>query len=234
MGREPDAGGLNYWSNELDKCAGDAKCLRARRIDISAAFFVETEFQQSGSYIYRLYKAALGCQPTYAEFNADRSKVIGGAALETNKTAFAGEFVRRAEFAQKYSSATTAESFVTLLIQSMRQSAGVDLNEQRDSLIAAYTSSGGDTNESRSRVVREAIETASFKQAVYNQSFVLMQYFGYLKREPDAGGYEFWLDVLNNRDAGNYRGMVCSFITSTEYQLRFATIALHSNRECGQ
>ena len=61
-----------------------------------------------------------------------------------------------------------------------------------------------------------------------------MRYFGYLPRDADEGGYEFWLDVLNNREPGNYRGMVCAFITSVEYQKRFSSVAAHSNRECSQ
>jgi hypothetical protein len=61
-----------------------------------------------------------------------------------------------------------------------------------------------------------------------------MQYFGYLRRDPEEGGYLFWLDVLNNREANNYRSMVCAFLTSTEYQLRFAPVVSRTNAECGQ
>jgi hypothetical protein len=61
---------------------------------------------------------------------------------------------------------------------------------------------------------------------------VLMQYFGYLRRNPDQGGYDFWLNILNSQP-NNFDGMVCSFITSTEYQLRFGTVATHSNADCG-
>ena len=63
---------------------------------------------------------------------------------------------------------------------------------------------------------------------------LLMQYFGYLRRDVDQGGYDFWLDVVNNRELNDYRGMVCAFITSSEYQLRFGTVATRSNADCGQ
>src|SRR5207253_4553966 len=125
---------------------------------------------------------------TYAEFSADRRKVVGGAALE----AFAQEFVQRPEFAQRYGSATTADQFVNALLQVMKQASGVDLSAQRSALVAKYQS-GGSLNDERASALREAIDDASFKQAEYNPSFVLMQYFGYLKRDPDAGGYQFWL-----------------------------------------
>ena len=72
-----------------------------------------------------------------------------------------------------------------------------------------------------------------FAPAEYNNAFVLMQYFGYLRRNPDQGGYDFWLNVLNNRVPNNYRAMVCAFITSTEYQVRFGSLVTHANSECG-
>jgi hypothetical protein len=59
-----------------------------------------------------------------------------------------------------------------------------------------------------------------------------MEYFGYLRRDLDRSGFDFWLNVLNHSDQGNYRGMVCSFLTSAEYQQRFSPIVTHSNAEC--
>jgi len=84
----------------------------------------------------------------------------------------------------------------------------------------------------RSLAVRDAVQANAFAQAEYNKAFVLMEYFGYLRRNPDTGGYDFWLDVLNGREAGNYRGMVCAFLTSSEYQSRFSGVVTHSNADC--
>lgn len=50
----------------------------------------------------------------------------------------------------------------------------------------------------------------------------------------DQGGYDFWLDILNNREPNNYRDMICSFITSREYQERFGSVVTRSNADCGQ
>jgi hypothetical protein len=233
LGREPDANGLAYWTSELDKCGDDAACLNQRRIGISAAFFIESESQLTGSYIYRLYKGALGRQVSYAEFSADRPQVIGGESLEASRAAFAGQFVQRGEFMQKYSQATSAESFVDDLLMNIRQASGADLTGQRSALIAKYRSAS-EMNESRALVVREAIDNGAFQSAEYNKAFVTMEYFGYLRRDAEEGGYQFWLNVLDNQEPGNYRGMVCSFITSAEYQERFSSYAGHSNRDCGQ
>jgi hypothetical protein len=233
LGREADTGGLQYWTTELEKCGTDALCLNHRRIGVSAAFFIEAEPQQTGSFVYRLYKAALGRQLSYNEFSSDRQQVIGGANLDASRAALAVQFVQRAEFRQKYSGHNSAESFVDALVANMKQASGVDLSGQRGDFINKYNA-GADINEGRSFALREAIEQTSFKEAEYNPSFVLMEYFGYLKRDPDADGYKFWLNVLNNKEPGNYRGMVCSFITSAEYQSRFSSFISHSNRECGQ
>ena len=94
-------------------------------------------------------------------------------------------------------------------------------------MLSDYDSGG------RSLVVRDAAQANSFQQAEYNKAFVLMEYFGYLRRNPDVGGYDFWLNVLDGREAGNYRGMVCAFITSAEYQMRFGSLVTHANAECG-
>ncbi|MGA9997823.1 MAG: ELWxxDGT repeat protein, partial [Pyrinomonadaceae bacterium] len=233
LGREPDQGGLNYWTIQLDRCGSNAGCLHRQRIDVSAAFFIEQELQQTAFYIYRLYAGPLGRRPTYAEFAADRTLIVGGANLEAGKAAFADAFVRRAEFVQKYQAATTAEAFVDALIQVIKDARGVDLSAQRSALIAKYNT-GANLSESRSLTVRAIIENDLFKAAEYNRAFVLMQYFGYLKREPDQAGYDFWLNVLNNREPNNYRGMVCSFVTSAEYQNRFSPIVTRSNSDCAQ
>ena len=169
----------------------------------------------------------------YAEFNADRPRVLAGEDLETNRSNFANEFVARPEFTLKYQNATTGDTFVDALLATVMQSTGLDLSAQRDALLAEY-SQGEDQVHSRSRVLRTLSDNSAIKDAAYNPSFVLMEYYGYLRRDVDRGGYDFWLDVLNNGAPGNYRGMVCAFLTSTEYQLRFSPVITHSNAECQQ
>ncbi len=233
LGREPDEGGFNYWSDRILECGSDVACVNARRRDVAAAFFIEAEFQQTGSFIYGIYKGSLGRSPVYTEFSSDRQQVIGGANLDAKKQAFAESFVRRAEFVAMYQADTSGESFVDALLQNVQQSSGIDLNNQRESLISKYNS-GASLNESRGLVVRALTESAAFRQTQYNAAFVRTEYFGYLRRDPEPEGNNFWVDVLNNREPGNFRAMVCSFITSTEYQRRFSSIVSHSNGECGQ
>lgn len=62
----------------------------------------------------------------------------------------------------------------------------------------------------------------------FNRAFVLLQYFGYLRRNPDEtpdadfSGYDFWLGKLNEFK-GNFiqSQMVLAFIKSLEYRGRF-------------
>jgi Domain of unknown function (DUF4214) len=225
LNREPDPSGLHYWTEQITRCGNDDLCLKAQRISVSAAFFIELEFQETGSFVYRFYKASYGRIPTYAEFVNDRSKVIGGADLEVNKQAFASDWVSRAAFLQVYPATMTPVQFVNKLFDT---AALVPYTAQRQQLINDMQN-----GKSRAQVLRDVIEIADFKTREYNPSFVLMQYFGYLHRDPDQGGYDFWLNVLNNREPNNYRGMVCAFITSREYQERFGLLLRRSNADCG-
>lgn len=232
LDREPDTGGWDYWTAQITDCGNDALCIHQRRIGVSAAFFVELEFQRTGSFVYRLYKGGLGRRPTFIEFKTDRAQVIEGPNLEQTKQALALAFVQRSEFVAKYVGKNTADSFADALILTIQQSAGVNLTAaSRTNIINAYNT-GANENEKRAKSLRAAIDEVPFVDAEYNPSFVLMQYFGYLRRDPDEGGYQFWLDILNNRVPGNYRSMVCAFLTSTEYQQRFGTSITRSNRDC--
>jgi len=230
LSRFPDQGGMDYWNNQIASCGTNVLCTYTQRVNVSAAFFIELEFQRTGSFVYRIYKGGLGRQPVYSEFGPDRRQIVDGPNLEATKQAFALAFVQRPEFVNKYAAATNGTSFVSALIASIQQNTGVTLASQP--ILDRYNA-GADMNQSRAFAVRQAIDDSTFGNAEYNPAFVLMQYYGYLRRDPDQGGYSFWLDVLNNRVPGNYRGMVCAFITSPEYQLRFGNTATQNDHNCG-
>jgi len=233
LGRDPDGAGLDYWAGQLEQCGDDAPCMRARRIAVSAAFFAGVEFQQTGSFVYRLYKTALARQPSFAEFSEDRSQVIGGDDLESRRRSLALAFVKRREFVRRYPQSMSAAQFVDGLLAAINQTSGLNLSQMRSSLMALYD----DTDMGRAAILQEAADNPAFTQAEYNRAFVLMQYYGYLRRDVDRGGYDFWLNTLNTRlpsDSGGYRDMVCAFLTSAEYQLRFGIQPSRTNSECGR
>lgn len=222
LNRFPDQGGWDYWTGEINKCGTDQVCINRRRLGVSAAFFVENEFQRTGGFIYRVYRSTLNRQPTYAEFMQDRKLVIEGDTLEATKVAYVNAFVQRPEFVQKYQNFSVED-----LLDTVKRTSGVDLSSQKSALISLYNSGG------RAAVVRQVADDAAFAQAVKNNSFVRMEYFGYLRRDPDPGGEAFWNDVLSNKEPNNFRGMVCAFLTSREYQERFGSRVTHHDSECG-
>jgi hypothetical protein len=228
LNREPEPGGLAYWSNEIDKCGADATCVNRRRVDVSAAFFLSAEFQETGYFVYRLYKAAFdgatGTRPTYLEFTQDRSRLLAGTNLETMKTALVNDFIARQEFINIYQNLTNAEYVDRLNANTGNSLTSAERNALVNGLNAFFPT------ETRASVLRKVTDNAVFKGRETNNAFVLMEYFGYLRRDPEAGGYAFWLNVLNR--TGNFRGMVCAFITSAEYQDRFSSVRTRNDSIC--
>jgi hypothetical protein len=79
------------------------------------------------------------------------------------------------------------------------------------------------------------INNRAFIDVEYNREFVAAEYFGYLRRDADIGGFLFWLGQVNSaplRSTTKQHAMVCSFITSGEYQMRLSPVVTHTNQEC--
>ena len=231
LSREPDQAGFDFWTGQIvTTCGADLACIHTRRLDVSAAFFVEQEFQESGAYVYRLYKAAFGeavnYRPAYSAFVPDRARVVGSANLAQGKLDFANLFASRSEFTNRYPTSMTPTQFVDATLLTVQQGAGVTFTaSERTAFINTVTSNG------RGTFLRDLGDNAAFKNALFNRAFVLTQYFGYLKRDPDQAGYDFWLGTINGQPQ-NIRGMVCAFVTSAEYQLRFSAVVTRTNTDC--
>jgi dipeptidyl aminopeptidase/acylaminoacyl peptidase len=225
LNRQPDDSGRSFWTAQIAACGSDAACVNRKRVDVSAAFFIEQEFQQTGFFLIRLYRAAFGRFPTYAEFIRDRSQLIGGGSLAATQTAFTTEFVNnRADFSSLYAATTNAQ-----FIDKLNANTGGALSQaERDALVNGLNNG----TETRISALIKLVNNATFTQQQFNAGFVLTEYFGYLRRDPDSDGFNFWLNILNNRVPGNFRAMVCAFTTSTEYQQRFSTIVSRRNGDC--
>jgi hypothetical protein len=243
--RAADSGGLAFWKNQIDECTTQA-CREIRRINVSAAFFVSIEFQQTGYLVERLYKVAYGDAVGTStlggthqlsvpivrlnEFLADtqqigRGVIIGqpGAdqLLEANKQALIAEFVLRSRFTTAFPLGMPAAQFVDTL---NTNAGGVLSQSERDQLVSDLTLGA----KTRAQVLRAVAEDSDLFAAETNRAFVLAQFFGYLRRNPndtpdaDYTGYDFWLGKLNQFN-GNFVNaeMVKAFILSGEYQARF-------------
>jgi hypothetical protein len=246
LNRQPDAAGLAFWTNEITSCGSNAQCIEAKRINVSAAFYLSIEFQQTGYLVERLYKTAYGSAPgasTFGgthqlpvpvvrlnEFLSDTQKIGLGVVvgqgnweqiLENNKQSFTTEFVQRTRFTTGFPGSLTPAQFVDAL----NANAGNPLSQaERDQLVSDLTNGA----KTRAQVLRAVAEDVDLFNAESNRAFVLMQYFGYLRRNPndvpdsDYTGFDFWLTKLNqfNGDFINAE-MVKAFITSGEYRQRF-------------
>ncbi|MFN2455980.1 MAG: DUF4214 domain-containing protein [Pyrinomonadaceae bacterium] len=219
LNREPDAGGLAYWTNLITQCR-DAACVNARRVDVSAAFFIEQEFQQTGYFVYRVFKASFGRQLTFTEYINARNSVIGGSNLASAQANYAAQQVNPA-----YASLSNV-AYVDQLYANAGVT-GADRTE-RDALINGLNNN----SETRATVLQKVANNQKYISQDFNPAFVLAEYFSYLRRDPEPAGYAFWLDVLNNRVPGNYRAMVCAFINSAEYQFRFSSVRTRTDADC--
>ena len=220
LGREPTEVSANKWIGELGNCGSDADCAGGRRLDVSANF-VEDEFLETWSFIYRVYKAALGRRPTLSEFNRERLQIVTDPeARENSRLAFTKAFVVRPEFLKRYATSVKADKFLDQLMTSVMQTSDVDLFSERGNLATLYDG----TTTGRAEIIQRLADHPAFAKKESSKAFVLAQYFGYLRREPDEIGYNFWLSTLDGRagsDSPAHRAMVCAFITSAEYQSRF-------------
>ncbi len=234
LNRDPDSSGLAFWVNQIESCGSDAACREIKRVNTSGAFFLSIEFQETGFLVHRFHQAAFntGEHLRLNKFLPDtqavsRGVVIGQpgalAQLEANKQAFANDFVARPEFLALYPVTMANGQF----IETLNANTGGSLSPaESESLINRLNSA----TINRAQALREVAEDAEFGAREKNRAFVLMQYFGYLRRNPDDApestldfqGYNFWLGKLNEFGGDFVRAdMVKAFITSGEYRHRF-------------
>jgi hypothetical protein len=250
LNRAPDASGLNFWVGQITECGANAGCIEVRRINVSAAFFLSIEFQETGYLVERLYKSAYGDADGLStlgtshqikvpivrlnEFLADSQQiakdlVVGvpgwQQVLENNKVAFTQDFVTRSRFIAAHPTSKTPTQFVT----DLNANTGNTLSAGELTAVIEEFGGASDTSNTtaRARALRRVAENATLAEQEKNKAFVLMQYFGYLRRnpndvDPDHTGYDFWLQKLISFN-GNFVNaeMVKAFLDSTEYRARF-------------
>src|SRR5882724_6905473 len=256
LSRAPDPGGLDYWSGQITQCGNDQRCIHNKKVEVSNAFFYEQEYQQNGSYVFYLYRAAFGNNqpfpnpdgsnliestkiPSYAAFVSDRARVIDSANLAQSQLALATAFVQRPQFLARYPASMDPTAFVNAILATIANGSGADLSSQSATLIALHNQGGRGAvlyQLANDNVQTNPVNNRAFIDVEYNRAFVFTEYAGYLRRDSDIGGFLFWLDQINRypvRDPNIQHVMVCAFITSREYQQRFSPVTPHSNSECG-
>jgi len=229
LDREADDSGLDFWKGQITACADDSDCRERARINTSGAFFLSIEFKDTGFLLYRFNKVSFNSMPRRNEFLVEAQTIARGVVvgregweqqLENNKREAAERWVSRPDFQARFGSLSNRD-----YVNQLFGSAGVNGNElEREDLMHRLDSG----LETRGSVLRKVAENDDFSHRETNSAFVLMQYFGYLHRNPDEGpdhdlsGFNFWLNKLNE-NAGDFHKaeMVKAFLRSNEYRERF-------------
>ena len=232
LSREPEAG--EPWSGTLSGCSNqfntdpNSPARACDRISVSISIFASAEFQLKGASVFRFYKLSFGRMPSYDEIIPDMRGITGSSAAElyAKKAAFADAWVRRQEFVNAYPMTDNSQFVDALLgrygLQSITTNdpatpdTGPKVTLTRADLAARLNAS----TLTRAQVVRAAAESDQVAGAERDSAFVAMQYYGYLRRTPEPGGYAAWLNHLSN-NPGDYRSRVNGFLNSPEYRLRF-------------
>lgn len=234
LSRMPDTSGFNFWKNQIESCGSNVACIDGQRVNSSGAFFLSIEFNQTGYFVYRLHAGSFGTLPRYATFMPDTRQVANNVVvgqgdwqgtLTANQTAFANAWVDRPAFLALYPTTLSAADYVNQLIAT----AGLTTGQVDPQAISnEITAAGYPLAPARAIGLRRVIESSAFDAKEKSPAFVLMQYFGYLRRNPNdapdnnLNGYNFWLTKLNEHNGDFHAAeMVRSFIVAGEYNSRF-------------
>ena len=210
LGRMPDQVGFTNWHNTLAPCPnggfGEFDNPDCDRIHVAAGFFQSDEFLNRGYWAFRLYMVSYNQRPTYAQFIPDMAQVGGPkspAEEEASKVAFSNAFVQTPRFLAAYPGLSGQA-----LANALLQTAG---------LPSGSFNASGLTN---GQILRGIAETSAAFNKFLTEGTVSIQYFAFLRRDPDATGYMNNVNTLN-ADPNNLRHMIFIFIYSTEYRGRF-------------
>jgi subtilisin family serine protease len=238
---------ITMCTNPVNRRPGEteAQCVARKRENTSAAFFVSPESQNIAYFVLRVYRGSLGRMPFFGggsgpndEFTRDAAIVGQGIVvnnaldhdrINTNKQAFVNQFVTRPDFRAIYDNLTN-----TQYVDKLFQTTGVTPSaSDRSGLINALNAG----TKTRASVLFDVVDGTTtglgglltfntpygkaFYDNLFNAGFVQMEYFGYLQRDPDPGGFAFWLGKLNFFGDWVNAEMVKAFINAPEYRARF-------------
>ena len=239
LARQPEPAGMQFYLDILNGCTpNDTECKKYTRGALAANFFRSPEFQQKGSFVLYLYMVSLGQRPStdaeladpsknnferphYLEFMLDLQSISDPnddkAVVNAKKDALSIAWLQRAEIKARFPDSMSNEAFV----QKLLDTAGVTTSKQ--SQWVNELNSGAKT---RAQVLREIAESPEVNTRFYKQAFVTMEYFGFLRRDPDLNGYVFHNNRYKQLEASLSPDMtenfiVRGFIESPEYRQRF-------------
>ena len=200
-GREPTTKELQPRIDHVQKCKPTDSCDRA---NIALEIFRGTGFADDGSFLYRVYQVAFGRAPRYDEFDSDLN---GFRAAGKNKSSFIEAFVNRSEFLNRYAALSDSDYAAKLI-----ENSGATISNEARQIVT-------NTSKSRGQILLELADNPDVTRALTNRAFVMLHYFGYLRRDPDPTGYASWLQLLER--TGDFERVTSGFVNSIEYRERF-------------
>jgi YVTN family beta-propeller protein len=229
LSREPDTSGFNAWTNLLNGCSDVNNNPSCDRLTVSQSFFQSQEFQLKGFFVYKFYKVSFNRLPAYDEIIPDMRSVSGQTSAEVfaKRAVLTNAWIERPEFIALYPNTMSDAQFVQTLLtrygvttintpDPANPDAGQNVTLTQTDLVNRLAAN----TLTRAQVLRAIVESREISAFEFNGAFVAMQYYGYLRRTPEAGGYQAWLNYLNANPTDT-RTMVNGFVNSTEYRLRF-------------
>jgi hypothetical protein len=234
LSREPDPAGFAAWVGVLNGCANafntnkDSASATCDRNLVSSSFFRSAEFELKGRSVFNFYRLSFNRLPLYAEIIPDMSSVSGATQAEVfqKKAAFANNWVQRAEFLAIYGALGNQQFVDTLMNRHGLAAVTTPDPATPDSETRVVITRADFVNRlnggtvTRAQVVRAIADSNEVGAAEFRRAFVAMQYFGYLRRDPEEPGFTQWLTHLNANPTDFYT-MVNGFVNSGEYRLRF-------------
>jgi hypothetical protein len=190
------AAAMQFYLNILNGCVQtDIECIKFTRGALSANFFRSPEFQRKGSYVMYLYMVSIGQRPAtvaelndpnkverphYAEFMTDLASISvpddDPVLTEQKKVALTNAWMQRTEIKNKYDALSNSA-----FVQKLLDTAGVTVPNQAQ--LVADLNAGTKT---RAQVLRNIAESTQVNDKFYKPAFVTMEYFGYLRRDPEV------------------------------------------------
>jgi hypothetical protein len=202
LNREADPDGLTYWVGQLESGA-------KTRPELVEGYLLSPEFGEKIAPVVRLYFAYFRRIPDYDGLMYWVNRKTQGTTLDEISDAFATS----PEFQQTYGSLSNAE-FVTLVYQNV-----LGRDPEPDGL-ASWTNELDSGNRNRGQVMAGFSESAEYKSLMNSDVYVTMVYIGLLRRSPDLGGFEYWVNRMDSGDSGQI--LIDGFLDSAEYAARFA------------
>ena len=199
LAREGDADGILYWTNYING--------GGTRAAVTEGFFGSSEFQGTGSPVVRLYFAYFLRIPDYGGLAFWMNYSRAGHPLVEISNAFAGS----QEFVDRYG-ALSNDAFVDLVYQNV-------LGRAPDTGGRAFWLGQLNGGMTRGQMMIGFSESPEYKSTIFSETYVTMMYVGMLRRAPDSGGFNFWVNYLDRGNSG--QALINGFLVAPEYHSRF-------------